>query len=369
MISAIVEVNYRIEKALPWGFLSEYVFLVTHPKNGEHKMVEYLPVGENKLPPRRDRTIKHLNLVEARIIQHGEDAILIEWGYQEGKRMREIMFEQNALHLEMCIKLVKEVIEGLRELHKFNIIHSYITPEAVIKSKEKYLLATLDRDILGLLRNYGLTLYSDSIYYSAPELLREGRSSVSSDIYSIGILLFRLITRTLPFIDLNPKNAREQIIENRLNFVALRGYDNYDALLGFFERCLNIEPSNRFSDIEELLDGLKKVKEGITYASRKNEALAENKKVEANNKFSLFTGYIGKGAIAATAIAAVILIYFFFGEISSVFKSTKEIEQIVVEITPGATDFNAESPMIHEEIEFLIQEKLVRFGECVGVGR
>ncbi|MBK8662199.1 MAG: protein kinase [Ignavibacteriales bacterium] len=282
--------------------------------------------------------------------------------------MREIMFEQNALHLEMCIKLVKEVIEGLRELHKFNIIHSYITPEAVIKSKEKYLLATLDRDILGLLRNYGLTLYSDSIYYSAPELLREGRSSVSSDIYSIGILLFRLITRTLPFIDLNPKNAREQIIENRLNFVALRGYDNYDALLGFFERCLNIEPSNRFSDIEELLDGLKKVKEGITYASRKNEAIAENKKVEANNKFSLFTGYIGKGAIAATAIAAVILIYFFFGEISSVFKSTKEIEQIVVEITPGATDYNAESPMIHEEIEYLIQEKLVRSGSVSVLG-
>lgn len=59
-------------------------------------------------------TIKHLNLVEAKIIQHGEDAILIEWGYQEGKRMREIMFEQNPLHLEMCIKLVKEVIEGLR---------------------------------------------------------------------------------------------------------------------------------------------------------------------------------------------------------------------------------------------------------------
>lgn len=367
MIYAIVEVNYKIEKALPWGFLSEYVFLVTL-KNGEHKIVEYLPVGENKLPPRRDRTIKHLNLVEAKIIQHGEDAILIEWGYQEGKRMREIMFEQNALHLEMCIKLVKEVIEGLRELHKFNIIHSYITPEAVIKSKEKYLLATLDRDILGLLRNYGLTLYSDSIYYSAPELLREGRSSVSSDIYSIGILLFRLITRTLPFIDLNPKNAREQIIENKLNFVALRGYDNYDALLGFFERCLNIEPSNRFSDIEELLDGLKKVKEGITYASRKNEAIAENKKVEVNNKFSLFTGYIGKGAIAATAIAAVILIYFFFGEISSVFKSIKEIEQIVVEITPGATDFNAESPMIHEEIEFLIQEKLVRFGSVSVLG-
>ncbi|MBK8662200.1 MAG: hypothetical protein IPN18_10500 [Ignavibacteriales bacterium] len=43
MISAIVEQNYRIEKVLPWGFLSEYVFLVSHP-DGEHKWLNISPL-------------------------------------------------------------------------------------------------------------------------------------------------------------------------------------------------------------------------------------------------------------------------------------------------------------------------------------
>ncbi len=361
MLASIVKLNVRIKNTLPWGFLSEYVFEVITAKN-EHKIIEYLPIGENKLPPRRDKTIKHLNLVEATITKHGDDAILIEWGYLEGRRMREIMVEQNALHLGNCIKLVKEVIEGLRELHKFNIIHSYITPEAVIESDGKYLLATLDRDILGLLRNYGLTLYSDSIYYSAPELLRDGKSTVRSDIYSIGILLFRLITSTLPFIDLNPKKAKDQIIGNRLNFIGLRGYDNYDALIHFFERCLHKNPSDRFSDIEELLAGLQKIQEGMTSTSQSSKVTQEQEVAISGVQFSTYKGYLKKGLLAVTACVIIFSLYFFSEEIRNLFKTTKEIEQIVVEINPGATDYNAESPMIHEEIEYLIQEKLVRSG-------
>ncbi|GAB1443765.1 hypothetical protein MASR2M39_26080 [Ignavibacteriales bacterium] len=361
MLSSIVGLNYRIEKALPWGFLSEYVFLVENAKGG-HKIVEYLPIGENKLPPPRNKTVKHLNLVEASIIRHGDDAILIEWSYLEGRRMREIMIEQNVLHLGNCIKLVKEVIEGLRELHKFNIIHSYITPEAVIESEGKYLLATLDRDILGLLRNYGLTLYSDSIYYSAPELLRDGKSSVRSDIYSLGILLFRLITSTLPFIDLNPKNAKDQIIENRLNFVGLRGYDNYDSLTSFFERCLHKNPSERFSDIEELLAGLTRIQEEMTSTNQKTKAKPEQELSSSGRQNSTSKGYLKKGVLAVAVCLVVFSLYYFSDEIRSFFRTTKEIEQIVVEISPGATNFNKESPMIHEEIEYLIQEKLVRSG-------
>jgi hypothetical protein len=79
MLASIVKLNVRIKNTLPWGFLSEYVYEVITAKN-EHKIIEYLPIGENKLPPRRDKTIKHLNLVEATITKHGDDAILSVWG-------------------------------------------------------------------------------------------------------------------------------------------------------------------------------------------------------------------------------------------------------------------------------------------------
>jgi serine/threonine protein kinase len=369
MVSSIRTLGYRFEKTLPWGFLSEYVFQVVTPDD-RHMIVEYLPTQNNSLPLKHDKVFNHENIAEATKITQFDDGILVEWGYIEGKRMREVLLERKSLHLDKCLKLVTEVIQGLRELHKYNIIHTYITPEAVIESNDgTYMLATLDLDILGFLRGYGRRLYSDSIYYSAPELLSEEKPSVRSDIYSLGMLLFRLITNTLPFINLDPKRAKEQIINGKLNFSELKGFDNSELLDEFFQGCLSKNPSDRFSNLDEFLNGLQKVRSGLSPAMKTTKSTIESMGTISEVYKVPILKYVIRTSILVVFLTICILVFNYYSEIKSIVLSSREIEQVVIEVIPGNKDFSTESPMIHEEIEFLIQENLLRTGNVSTIGK
>lgn len=367
MLSSITTLGYRFERTLPWGFLSEYVFQVVSPEE-KHKIVEYLPTENRNLPLKHDKVFNHENLVEATTIHQFEGGILVEWSYTEGKRMREILLKRKSMHLDKCLKLVTEVLQGLRELHKYNIIHTYITPEAVIESNDgTYMLATLDLDILSFIRGYGRRLYSDSIFYSAPELLTDGKPSVRSDIYSLGMLLFRLITNTLPFIDLNPKKAKEQIVNGRLNFTELRAFNNSDALDQFFRVCLSKNPADRFSNLDEFLSGLQRIRDGLTHTTKQQttNAASEQKKPETVKlpilKYALRT------FLVVALVAVCFGVFRYYSSLKTLGSTEKELKEVVVEVVPGSQDFSTVSPMIHEEIEFLLQENLMRAGNVTTI--
>ena len=367
MLTSIASLGYRFVKTLPWGFLSEFVFQVELPDK-KHMIVEYLPTTDSALPLKHDKVLKNDNLVEATTIKQFEDGILVEWNFSEGKRMREILLKRKSLHLDKCLKLVTEVIQGLRELHKYNIIHTYITPEAVIESKDgTYMLATLDLDILSFIRGYGRRLYSDSIYYSAPELLGDGKPSVRSDIYSLGMLLYRLITNTLPFIDLNPKRAKEQITGGKLNLTELKAFTNPEALNEFFRICLSKNPSDRFSNLDEFLNGLQRIRDGLSHTKRPQTSENEPEKKKFVSTTSPAIKYAVRTAIFLIFLTACIVAYNYYNDLKSLVTKTKEIGQVVVEVVPGGQDFSTESPMIHEEIEFLIQDNLMRCGNVASI--
>ncbi len=367
MLTSIASLGYRFVKTLPWGFLSEYVFQVELPDK-KHMIVEYLPTTDNALPLKHDKVLKNDNLVEATTVKQFDEGILVEWNFSEGKRMREILLKRKSLHLDKCLKLVTEVIQGLRELHKYNIIHTYITPEAVIESKDgTYMLATLDLDILSFIRGYGRRLYSDSIYYSAPELLGDGKPSVRSDIYSLGMLLYRLITNTLPFIDLNPKRAKEQITGGKLNFAELETFTNPGSLNEFFRICLSKNPSDRFSNLDEFLNGLQKIRNGLSHTTKHQTVVDEPEKKKSIPLVSPAIKYAVRTGILLIILTVCIVAFNWYNDLKSLVSTTKEIGQVVVEVVPGNQDFSTESPMIHEEIEFLIQDNLMRCGNVASI--
>lgn len=368
MLLSINSLGYRFEKALPWGFLSEFVFQVSDPE-GQHRIVEFLPTKNEFIPFKYENIANHTNLAAATTVKQFDDGILVEWGFTEGKRMREILVEKKTIHLDRCLKLVTEVIQGLRELHKFNIIHSYITPEAVIEKNDgTYMLATLDVDILSFIKGYGKRLYSDSIFYSAPELLSEGNPSVRSDIYSIGILLYRLITNALPFYDVNPNKAKEQIINGKLNFTELRGFQNSTALKEFFGVCLSKTPSDRFSNLDELLAGLQKIREslGREEDEEKSESVPAAQSVPLTRR-PVFK-YAFRGLLAIISVTAVVFAIKNFQQLGLADAKVTELDQIVVEVANGNIDTASINAGINLALESLILEKLARSSDVPVLG-
>ncbi len=359
MVTSIAKLGYRFERFLPWGLLSEYVFQVRN-QNDELRIVEYLQVNPKELPPRRNSLIQHVNIVEAKAVRQFDDSILIEWDYFEGKRMRELLIEINDTHLENCLRLLKQVISGLNELHKYNIIHNYITPEAIIESNDgSYKLATLDSNLIGFLKNNCKSIYDDSIYYSAPELFVEGKPTTRSDIYSIGILLYNLITNSLPFSNLHPAKAKDQIIRNNLDFIDLRGFRNYEALVAFFNKCLRKNPNERFANLDELLVNLEKLADGLYIDSR--EEIKEKSTAPASEPVNTrLLEYLLKSAAGVLLVVIVYFAFFYSNSLIDAMGGKKDIDQIVVDISIGQDSADFGKPVVKDVVEYLMEEEILR---------
>jgi serine/threonine protein kinase len=116
--------------------------------------------------------------------------------------------------------LLIELIEAVRALHSINILHRDIKPENV-------LMAAVDNDSEILLGDFGLATISEvsltenhvgTLQYRAPEMFTDEPHFKPSDVWSIGAVLFVLLSGTFPFDDSDENRIEEKITKGELKF-------------------------------------------------------------------------------------------------------------------------------------------------------
>ena len=142
------------------------------------------------------------------------------------------------------VRTAKEILYGLRDLHKSGKVHCQLTPENILITDDNHAKLT-NYVILGgranLLVGKNKTLRSQSIVkslaYQAPELYRLGQCSTvlpSVDIFSFGVVLFQLLTGELPFGRLATESD----------------------WMGILDICLSSEVAGRAKDVDEIINRL-----------------------------------------------------------------------------------------------------------------
>lgn len=147
-----------------------------------------------------------------------------------------------------------QVLEGCAHLHRIGMSHGDIKPQNILVSAERVKLtdfgaSALPEDMYARTRENGGT-----ILYSAPEIVGATRSkgdtdaSFLCDIYSLGVLLYHLVTSRLPHDTLSQ-------VARHLPFPRAREVNNSvsPALDDFIARCLMLEPSDRWPSVAAML--------------------------------------------------------------------------------------------------------------------
>jgi serine/threonine protein kinase len=132
--------------------------------------------------------------------------------------------------------LIVELIEAVSALHSINILHRDIKPENV-------LMAAVDNDSEIVLGDFGLATISSvslnenhvgTLQYRAPEMFTDEPHYKASDVWSIGAVLFVLLSGTFPFDDTDESRIEDKIINGDLMFpddiFVSRYYTNYTPL-------------------------------------------------------------------------------------------------------------------------------------------
>ncbi len=146
-------------------------------------------------------SLQHPNIVTCQALEHTSTGRYLVMDYCEGGTLRSLMAEESFLSLPQSLKLVMDVLAGLDHAHSRGIVHCDIKPENILLhvQPEGWIARISDFGIARLLkeviRQEGDT---GSPAYMAPERFY-GQYSAASDLYSVGILLFELITGYRPF--------------------------------------------------------------------------------------------------------------------------------------------------------------------------
>ena len=149
--------------------------------------------------------IEHQNIVKLYDYVEREDGLYLIMEYVEGIPLDEfIKKESGPIKEEGTIKIMDGLLSGFSYAHKKNIVHRDVKPSNVIISRDFSVVKILDFGIAKILGEDSRNLTKDgtqmgTIYYMSPEQVKGVKLDQRSDIYSLGVTLFQIITGINPY--------------------------------------------------------------------------------------------------------------------------------------------------------------------------
>ncbi|MBR6253764.1 MAG: Stk1 family PASTA domain-containing Ser/Thr kinase [Clostridia bacterium] len=145
--------------------------------------------------------LSHPNIVSIYDVSNDGDIHYIVMELIEGKTLKDVINEKGKLPWQEACKIASQIASGLSVAHKNHIIHRDIKPHNIVMTKDNLAKIT-DFGIAKAASSSTINANSNSlgsVHYFSPEHARGGYTDEKSDIYSLGVVLYEMVTGKLPF--------------------------------------------------------------------------------------------------------------------------------------------------------------------------
>ena len=264
--------SYQIKKRLGVGAMGE-VFLGEHPTLGKQVAIKVLrkEVSTDQELVKRFfaeaqaiSALRHPNIVKAldlSVLPDGRAYYISE--YLEGKSFLQLLQQKKRLDFFEAKPLIQQLLSALSAAHQKGIIHRDIKPANVFLTNEvgDAQVKLLDFGIAKLQDKSGLALTGVSVpgvvlgtpAYMAPEQCTGKEVQPSSDLYSVGVMLFEMLTGSLPFGLLDDQKQMEAHVRQKPPLLRGRLPNASPAIEAFLQKTLEKNPKLRFASADEML--------------------------------------------------------------------------------------------------------------------
>lgn len=145
--------------------------------------------------------LTHPNIVGVYDVGQSQEMNYIVMEYVEGTDLKDYVRQKGALHPIEAVRIMMQIVSAIAAAHQNRIIHRDIKPQNILIDKEGNVKIT-DFGIAVALSDTSLTQTNTllgSVHYLSPEQARGGMATIQTDIYALGIVLYELLTGTVPF--------------------------------------------------------------------------------------------------------------------------------------------------------------------------
>lgn len=216
------------------------------------------------------RKIVHKNVGRMYELMEEKGTLFITMEYVPGENLKSMIKMTKQLSVGTAVDIAIQICEGLSEAHRLGIVHRDLKPSNIMIDKEGN-ARIMDFGIARSLKAGGITGPGGMIgtpEYISPEQVEGKDIDHRSDIYSLGVILFEMLTGRLPF-------AGETILSIAMKHKSEKPPDPRkfnaqipDDLSRLILKCMEKEKEKRHQNAEELLFELKQLAEAIPTAER-----------------------------------------------------------------------------------------------------
>ncbi|MGE4072620.1 MAG: protein kinase [Lysobacterales bacterium] len=259
----VVAGRFRIERLLGMGGMG----LVYQAHDTELDIDVALKLLRPELASRRDaferfrqelllaRQVSSPHVVRIHDLVKHENAWLISMDYVPGQSLERLLDQRGPLPVEEAITMTRQLALGLSAAHRSGVVHRDLKPANVLVNEQGEACIT----DFGVARSAGTTGITDSGViigtpaYLSPEQARAEPLDGRSDLYALGLILFEMLTGTLPFRGGTPAEMMVQRIVRDPPSVATIKPELPAFAVRLCAHLLELKPAHRFQSAEEVI--------------------------------------------------------------------------------------------------------------------
>lgn len=202
----------------------------------------------------------HPNILHIYNVGEYSDRLYVSYELLKGKTIKDNLDSRGKLSIDEALDYMSQILLGVNEIHSLGVLHNDLKPDnlyllydgtvrIVDFGAATHILNKQEKHILG------------TIKYLSPEVILNKKYSVSSDLYSLGIIFYELLTGEVPFDiedskDILKSRNKDEVVVVKESYLGVNSKDiNY-----IINKAISYNANNRYKSAKEFLNDINKLK-------------------------------------------------------------------------------------------------------------
>jgi eukaryotic-like serine/threonine-protein kinase len=284
LIDTLFDGRYRIQRKLGAGGMAD-VYLAEDQELGRRVAIKILNgrhANDDQFIERFRREAKnaaalnHPNIVSIYDRGNAEDTYYIAMEFLDGRTLKELIVSRGAAPLNVAIEYARQILSALRFAHRHGIVHRDIKPHNVLVDGEGRVKVTdfgIARAGTSQMTETGSIV--GTAQYLSPEQARGGEVDPRSDLYSLGVVLYELLTGKTPFDGETPVEIAMKHLSTTPKPPSKLRSDIPPELDMVVLRALAKNPDERYQSADEMEADLERVARGARVSATTVDAATQ----------------------------------------------------------------------------------------------
>lgn len=207
-------------------------------------------------------SLMHPNIVQIYDVGREGDLPYIVMEYVDGQTLKDLIQNDGPIPWQRAIDLAIQICSAIQKAHQKEIIHRDIKPQNILLTLDG-IPKVADFGIARATSAQTATMKVDavaSVHYSSPEQVRGGYTDHTTDIYSMGVTLYEMLSGKLPFEGETTVSVAMKHIHDELPEKLFEGMDIPEALSVVVVHAMSKLKADRYQDMSELISDLEQIR-------------------------------------------------------------------------------------------------------------